>query len=108
MNDGKLSLNKSQLEILKQALIAQGLSLPEEQILLFKINLELEKIQAIESMLSTPVLFEVVYISDMGFYDAVTRNREYRVIEELEHQYVVINDVLSTSSLSKDKFVIKE
>lgn len=107
MIDGYLSVNKSQLEILKYALIAQGLSSIDEQSLLFKINLEIEKIQAIETMLNKPVLFEVVYKSEMGLYDGVTKHGEYGVIEELEHQYVVINDALSTSRLSKDKFVIK-
>jgi hypothetical protein len=106
MIDGNLSVNKQQLEILKCALIAKGLSSTEEQSILLKINYEIEKIKAIETLLNKPVLFEVVYISEMGLYDGVTKHGKYGVIEELEHQYVVINDALFTSSLSKDKFII--
>lgn len=107
MIDGNLSVSKPQLEMLKHALIAQGLSSPEEQSLLFKINIEIEKIRAIETVLSKPVLFEVVYVSDMGLFDGVTYQGEYSVIEELEDQYVVINNALATSRLSKNKFVLK-
>lgn len=105
MIEGNLNVNMAQLETLKKALIAQKLSTIDEQTLLFNINLEIEKIKEIEKLLKTPVLFKAVYLGDAYLIDGVTYKNEYRVIEELGHRYVIINDSMSTSSLLKEKFI---
>lgn len=47
----------------------------------------------------------VIYDSDMGFWDGLTRGQTYVVIDENETQYRVKNDLGSTSTINKSKFV---
>lgn len=49
---------------------------------------------------------KVVYDSDMGHWDGLTKGNAYMVIEELETQYKVKNDFGSTSTIQKPKFIL--
>lgn len=99
-----LTLNKPKLEILKNALIKQGLLTMEEQSILLNINIALEKIERTEELLSKPVLFEVIYIGEGILSYNLTKDKAYPVIEELEDKYVIINDSFIKSTLKKKKF----
>ena len=46
------------------------------------------------------------YISDMEFYDGVSRNMTYSFLSETNERVVVFNDLGATSVLQKDKFSI--
>lgn len=47
---------------------------------------------------------KVVYDSDMGHWDGLTRGQTYVVIDETETQYKVKNDLGATSTIGKSKF----
>lgn len=47
---------------------------------------------------------KVIYNSDIGHLDGLTKGKTYIVVEELETQYKVKNDFGSTSTIQKSKF----
>lgn len=49
---------------------------------------------------------KVVYESDMGHFDGLTRGETYIVISQTETQYVVKNDSNAKSTIQKDKFTV--
>lgn len=49
---------------------------------------------------------KVVYDGGMDYYDGLTTGKSYGVFDENDSQYIVVNDMRSTSSISKNKFKI--
>ena len=49
---------------------------------------------------------KVVYESDMGRFDGLTRGKTYIVIDQTETQYVVKNDLDDNSTIQKGKFTV--
>lgn len=49
---------------------------------------------------------EVVYNGGMDYYDALTTGETYKVHNENETQYVVMNDLGTTSTILKSKFKV--
>lgn len=47
---------------------------------------------------------KVKYVGGMDFFDGLTTGDVYTVIEENESQYIVENDLWSTSTIQKAKF----
>lgn len=67
---------------------------------------EYEKKLRTEYISALKPLFKAKYISDCGFFDGLCKDEIYDVVEELKHQYVVVNEFGDVSSLLKEKFVI--
>ncbi|AEO93866.1 gp621 [Bacillus phage G] len=108
MLEAALVLDKEELIQYKEFLMDKTNLNQKEQFTLYKVNLALQKIKETEDLMNKPVLFNAVYDSGVGFYDGVTRGQEYPVLEELEDQYVIINDNLKMSMLNKSKFTRPE
>lgn len=53
-------------------------------------------------------MLQVRYISEMGFFDGLSKNHVYTVVSELDTQYVLNNDLGGTSTIQKDKFELIE
>ena len=49
------------------------------------------------------VLFQVKYDDDNRWLDGLKQDAIYDVIEELEHQYVIIDDDMNVCKISKRK-----